>query len=221
MKFNSELKNCPCRVLRLGRLEYGAAYSVQEDLVDKRIKGEIEDTLICLEHEPVFTIGRGGSRENILITEEERIRENIDLWETNRGGALTYHGPGQLVVYPIFDLNCYGRDAHRFIRLLEEVTIRTLTEYEIGACRIQGLTGVWVDQKKVASIGIGVKKWVSFHGLSLNVAPDMKHFSYINPCGLGKGKMTSMKEFSGENISVDEVMEKLIRHFCEVFGLTV
>ena len=218
---NSERKNCQCRVLRLGRLEYGAAYSVQENLVDKRIKREIEDTLICLEHEPVFTIGRGGSSENILITEEERIRENIGLWEINRGGAVTYHGPGQLVVYPIFDLNCYGRDAHRFIRLLEEVTIRTLTEYEIDACRIQGLTGVWVDQKKVASIGIGVRKWVSFHGLSLNVAPDMKHFSYIDPCGLGKEKMTSMKELLRKNISIDEVMEKLIHHFCEVFGLTV
>lgn len=214
-------ENCPCRVLRLGCLEYGAAYSIQKDLVDKRIKGEIEDTLVCLEHEPVFTIGRGGSRENILITDEERIKENIGLWEINRGGAVTYHGPGQVVVYPIFDLNGHGRDVHRFIRLLEEVIIRTLTEYDIDACRIQGLTGVWVDKKKAASIGIGVRKWVSFHGLSLNVAPDMKHFSYINPCGLGKEKMTSMKESSGKNISINEVMEKLIYHFCEVFGLYI
>ena len=208
-----------CQVRQLGLVEYNVAYSIQKELVDKRIRGEIADTLIILEHEPVFTVGRGGSLNNILITEEERIKEKIGLCEVDRGGDVTYHGPGQIVGYPILDLNGYGRDIHKFLRLLEEVIIRALAEYGLNALRLPGLTGVWVGQKKIASIGVGVRKWVSFHGFSLNVAPDMRYFSHINPCGLGDGKMTSMKELLQCDLPLEDVQEKVIKTFSEVFNV--
>jgi lipoate-protein ligase B len=210
-----------CQVIRLGLVDYNAAYSMQKELVAKRIRGEIPDTLILLEHEPVFTIGRSGGLGNILINEEGRLREKIALYEVDRGGDVTYHGPGQLVGYPILDLNGYGRDIHKFLRLLEEVIIRVLDEYGLKALRLQGLTGVWVGQKKIASIGVGVRKWVSFHGFSLNIAPFMRHFSLINPCGLGDGKMTSMKELLGREVSIEDVLEKAVKNFSEVFNVSL
>ncbi len=209
-----------CQVVRLGLVDYEKAYSFQKDLLERRIRGEVPDTLILLEHEPVFTVGRSGSAENILLTDEERIAEGIDLREVDRGGDVTYHGPGQVVAYPVFDLNGYGKDVHRFIRSLEEVIIRVLNGYGLGARRIAGFTGVWVGEKKIASIGIGVRKWVSFHGLSLNVAPEMRHFSFINPCGLDSGKMTSMKELLERDVSVTEVQEAMIEKFGEIFDLS-
>jgi lipoate-protein ligase B len=209
------------QVIRFGLVDYEKAYSFQKDLLERRIRGEVPDTLILLEHEPVFTVGRSGSAENILLTDEERIVEGIDLREVDRGGDVTYHGPGQVVAYPVFDLNGYGRDVHRFIRSLEEVIIRVLDSYDLSARRIAGFTGVWVGEKKIASIGIGVRKWVSFHGLSLNVAPEMRHFSFINPCGLDSGRMTSMKELLERDVSVTEVQEKVIEKFKEVFEVVI
>lgn len=208
------------RVIRPGLVKYEQAYSMQKELLEGRIRGEVPDTLILLEHEPVFTVGRSGSLNNILIDEQERLREKIALFKVNRGGDVTYHGPGQLVGYPIFDLSGYGRDIHKFLRMLEEVIIKVSAEYELRAGRVSGFTGVWVGQKKIASIGIGVRKWVSFHGFSLNVAPDMRHFSLINPCGLGERKMTSMKELLGCELSIEEVQEKAVKNFSEVFQVT-
>jgi lipoate-protein ligase B len=201
-------------------VDYEKAYSFQKDLLERRIRGEVPDTLILLEHEPVFTVGRSGSAENILLTDEERIAEDIDLREVDRGGGVTYHGPGQVVAYPVFDLNGHGKDVHRFIRSLEEVVIGVLNGYGLSARRIAGFTGVWVGEKKIASIGIGVRKWVSFHGLSLNVAPEMRHFSFINPCGLDSGKMTSMKELLERDVSIMEVQEVMIEKFGEIFELS-
>ena len=214
-----ETTKTKCQVMQLGLIEYNAAYSIQKELVAKRIRGEVPDTLILLEHEPVITVGRSGSLNNIHISEETRLKEKIALFKINRGGGVTYHGPGQLVGYPILNLNGYGRDIHKFLRLLEEVIIKVLAEYGLEALRVPGLTGVWVGQKKIASIGVGVRKWVSFHGFSLNVAPDMKHFSYINPCGLDDDRMTSMKELLGREICVDDVREKVVKNFSEVFGV--
>lgn len=205
------------QIMQLGLIDYAGAYSIQKELVDKRLRQEVPDTLILLEHEPVFTIGRGGSVENILVSEERRLKKNISLYEIDRGGDVTYHGPGQLVGYPILDLNGYGRDIHKFIRYIEEVIIRTLVEYSLPACRISGLTGVWVGQKKIASIGIGVRKWVSFHGFSLNVAPEMKYFSFINPCGLKSSEMTSMQELLGDEVFIEDVQEKVVEKFADVF----
>ena len=209
-----------CRVMRLGLIDYGAAYSIQKEVVAKRLRQKVPDTLILLEHEPVLTIGRGGKLHNVLISEEKRLKEDISLYEIDRGGDVTYHGPGQLVGYPILDLNGHGRDIHRFIRLLEEVIIRTLVEYAVEAYRVGGLTGVWVGQKKVASIGVGVRRWVSFHGFSLNVAPDMRYFAFINPCGLESGEMTSMEELLGHKLRVGDVEEKVVRNFSEVFQVS-
>ncbi len=205
------------QVIRLGLVDYNTAYSMQKELVAKRIRGEVPDTLILLEHGPVFTVGRSGSSGSILITEEKCLKEKIAVFKVDRGGDVTYHGPGQLVGYPILDLSGYGKDIHKFLRLLEEVIIRVLAEYGLKALRLSGLTGVWVGQKKIASIGVGVRKWVSFHGFSLNVAPFMRHFSFINPCGLGDGRMTSMKELLGYNLPVEDVREKVVKSFSEVF----
>ncbi len=214
-----EMNEKRCQLRQLGRIEYNSAYSIQEELVTKRLRGQVPDTLILLEHEPVITVGRSGSLNNILITEDERLKEKIALFKINRGGDVTYHGPGQLVGYPILDLNGYGRDIHKFLRLLEEVIIKVLAGYGLKALRLRGLTGVWIGRKKIASIGVGVRKWVSFHGFSLNVAPDMRYFSFINPCGLGDGKMTSMKELLGREVSIAEVREKVVKTFSEVFNV--
>ena len=210
---------CLCRVLQLGRIEYDVAYSIQEKILEKRIRKEIPDTLILLEHEPVFTIGRSGKPDNVLITEEIRSKENIALFNVDRGGDVTYHGPGQIVGYPIFDLNGHGKDVHRFLRSLEDVIIDVLSGYGLEASRVSGFTGVWVGRSKIASIGIGVRKWVSFHGFSLNVAPDMRHFSFINPCGLGDVRMTSMKELLGYGVPVEGVRQKIIDSFGKIFRM--
>ena len=208
-----------CQVIQFGLIEYNNAYSIQKGLVAKRIRGGVPDTLILLEHEHVITVGRGGSLSNVIISEDERLKEKIALFKINRGGDVTYHGPGQIVGYPILDLNGYGRDIHKFLRLLEEVIIKVLAGYGLKALRLRGLTGVWVGRKKIASIGVGVRKWVSFHGFSLNVAPDMRYFSFINPCGLGDGKMTSMKELLLCDLPLEDVQEKVIKNFSEVFNV--
>ncbi len=215
----TEMNEKRCQVIQIGRIEYNNAYSIQKELVAKRISGQIPDTLILLEHEPVITVGRGGSLSNVIISEDERLKEKIALFKINRGGDVTYHGPGQLVGYPILDLNGYGRDIHKFLRLLEEVIIKVLAGYGLKALRLRGLTGVWVGRKKIASIGVGVRKWISFHGFGLNVAPDMRYFSFINPCGLGDGKMTSMKELLLCDLPLEDVQEKVIKNFSEVFNV--
>ena len=210
--------NRRCDVFSLGTLGYRKAWDLQKELVGKRLKKEINDTLLLMEHPSLFTIGRRGSKENLLVADEDLEKKGILVYKVDRGGDITYHGPGQVIGYPILDLNEHGRDVHLMLRNLEEVIIGFLSDYEMEACRIPGYTGVWVGKEKIAAIGIGVSHWITFHGFCLNINPDMNYFSMINPCGIKGRGVTSL-----EKLRVTEDREKierrLVKHFGEVFNL--
>lgn len=210
-----------CQVICLGLRDYLETWSFQGRLQHLRSRGEIPDTLLLLEHPPVFTIGRKGGREDIICAPERLGQEGIKVYEVNRGGGITYHGPGQLVGYPIFDLNRHGRDVHKYVRLLEEVIIRTIGEFDIPGGRIEGLTGVWVSNEKIAAIGISVKNWVTMHGFALNVDPDLNHFSLINPCGITDRGVTSMRKVLKRAVRREEVTGALIENLGAVFNIKI
>jgi lipoate-protein ligase B len=189
--------------------------------VSRRQRGEAPDTLLLVEHPPVFTLGRRAERDNILVP-AERLREmGIEVAEIERGGDVTYHGPGQVVGYPIMDLRGHGRDLGAFLRGLEEVLIRALASYGVSAGRQPPMTGVWVGDEKIAAIGIAVSRWVSYHGFCLNVAPDLGHFALIHPCGIRDRGVTSMEKLMGAGRvpPLGEVEREVARAFGEVFGL--
>jgi lipoic acid synthetase/lipoyl(octanoyl) transferase len=192
------------------------AWKLQQEISSARRSGSGDDTLILLEHEPVYTMGRSGSKDNIKASEETLAAAGIEVIEVDRGGDVTYHGPGQLVGYPVLDLKGYGQDLHRYSWMLEEVIIRTLAEYGISSFRENGLTGVWTKQGKIAAIGIGVRNWVSIHGFSLNINPDMSYFGLINPCGITNRPVAAMRDF-GIDTSLDEIRGKLVQQFAAVF----
>lgn len=205
------------RTLRAGRLSYEAALALQEDLLERRRLDE-EDTLILLEHPPVITFGRRADPAHLLLPEAELVRRGISRAQVGRGGDVTYHGPGQLVGYPIVDLEPLGRDLHRYLRLLETTLVDTLAAFAIPAETIAGKTGVWVKGEKVASIGIGVRRWVAWHGFALNVGTDLSGFAAIVPCGLPGVTMTSMERLLGRAVPMKVVEEQLIRSFAGIFA---
>lgn len=208
------------KAYRLGMVEYQRALDLQLSLIDKRKNEEIEDVLLLLEHPPTFTMGRSGKTENLLKSQEELKRNGIHFEIISRGGDITYHGPGQLVGYPIVDLNKFNRDVHQYLRNIEEVIIRALCDFEIEAERIKGFTGVWVGREKIASIGVGIKNWMTHHGFALNVNTDLSYFDMVIPCGIPGVKMTSMKKFLGmaENIKMAEVETSVVNAFSKVFN---
>jgi len=208
-----------CKVVNLGLVNYEKAYCLQNRLHRFRREGRIDDVLILLEHEPVVTMRRGGKRDNILVSGELLQSKGIRIFEIDRGGDVTLHCPGQLVGYPILDLKIHGKNIHTYLRNLEEVIIRSLKVYGIDGQRIENHTGVWVGEKKIASIGIGIKGWVTFHGFSLNINPDMSYFSLIKPCGLESRTVTSMSEILGGPVEAKDFRQRLIEQFAEVFGL--
>ena len=217
----TSLKN-ECLVLNLGLRDYLEVYNLQKNLVNKRIKNKISDVLIINEHNPVFTIGRKGGKGNILVSKEELKKRGVKIYEIDRGGDIIYHGPGQLVGYPIIDLKSKGKDIHLYLRNLEEVIIRLLKDYGIHSTRIEGYTGVWVENKKIAAIGIGVKHWVSFHGFCLNVNPNLSYFNMINPCGIKDKGITSMARltnFKDNKNKSSQLINSFIKHFGAVFSL--
>lgn len=208
-----------CRVIDLGLKDYKETLELQHQLVEKKHKENLPEILLLVEHNPVITLGRSSHQENILLDKEQLEQLNIQLHYIERGGDVTYHGPGQLVAYPLFDLNHYNQDTHLFLRQLEEVIIKTVESYNLKAERIKGLTGVWVEGKKVASIGVAAKKWITFHGLALNVNTDLKYFSYIHPCGMLDKKVTSIAELLKRKIDFTEVKNRVVENFSEVFNL--
>lgn len=208
-------------VRRLGLVEYEDGLLIQRLIEQERQRGTLPDTLLLLEHPPVITLGRGAAQkisQQILCPPEWLQELGIDVVQTDRGGAVTYHGPGQLVVYPILQLRGAERDVHHYLRLLEEVVIRTLAEFGIEAHREAGRTGVWVRGEKIASIGVHLSRWITRHGLALNVTNDLTPFDLIVPCGLSGVRMTSMERVCGQPVSLPDVEEALITHFCSIFN---
>ena len=175
-----------CQVRELGRMGYGPALELQQELIAARKQGTAPDQLLLLQHPHVITMGRNGHHENLLASAEILERAGISFFPTDRGGDVTYHGPGQLVAYPILDLREWKRDVGAFVRAVEQTVIDTLADYGIAAGRIPKLTGVWVGERKIAAIGVHISRWVTSHGLALNVSTDLNYFQYIVPCGLTK-----------------------------------
>ena len=200
-----------CHVRELGRIGYGPALAVQQELIAARKAGTAPDHLLLLEHDHVITLGRNGKQENLLASDEIMERAGISFFPTDRGGDVTYHGPGQLVAYPIIDLRDWKRDVGAFVRAVEQTIIDTLADYDIEAGRIPKLTGVWVGDRKIAAIGVHISRWVTSHGLALNVSTDMSYFQYIVPCGLTK-PVTSMAQL-GVRATLEEVSRTLAAHF--------
>ncbi len=205
-------------VRRLGRVGYGEAWDLQRERVAARAEGRIGDTLFLLSHPPVVTVGRGGDDRHVVASAERLAELGVDLVETDRGGDVTFHGPGQIVGYPIVDLSARGRDLHRYMRDLEEVLIRTLAAFGLEGARVPGLTGVWVGDAKVAAIGIRVSRWVAHHGFALNVTTDLEWFDLIVPCGIRGRAVTSMAALLGHPVEIAAVEDALEREFRHVFG---
>jgi len=213
----------PLDVRRLGRVPYAEALQLQRALVDERRAGQIPDTLLLVEHPHVLTLGvRGdGGRSHILATADTLTSRGVEIHETGRGGDVTYHGPGQLVGYPIIDLRPDRCDVHRYVRDLEEVLIRTASDYGVVAQRVKGLTGVWVGQEKLAAIGVRIGRWITSHGFALNVTTDLEYFALIVPCGIADRGVTSLERLLGRTVELEDVEDHLIGHFCNVFSLKV
>jgi lipoyl(octanoyl) transferase len=206
-------------VRRLGRMPYGEALALQRALVDERRGGDVADLLLLVEHPHVLTLGvRGdGGRAHILASPEALASRGVEIFETGRGGDVTYHGPGQIVGYPIVDLKPDRCDVHRYVRDLEEVLIRTVADFGIDACRVDGLTGVWVGREKLAAIGVRLSRWITSHGFALNVATDLEYFSLIVPCGIADRGVTSLERLLGRSVDRVAVEDRIVGHFSEVF----
>ena len=200
----------------LGRLGWARAFEIQQELVARRKAGEIADQLLIVEHPHVVTVGRNGHEENLLASPEVLLRTGIDLHRTDRGGDVTYHGPGQIVGYPILDLRDWKRDVGAYVRAIEQMLIDTLADFGISAVREPWLTGVWTQGAKIAAIGVHLSRWVTSHGFALNVTTDLQYFGYIVPCGLTK-PVTSMRQL-GIDASRQDVIGRLRWHFEEIFG---
>jgi len=207
-------------ILNLDTVPYEKAFELQKRLVQMRSREVINDILILLEHPPVFTVTRKATLNNVLASPDELKEKGISVCKTNRGGDITYHGPGQLVGYPIMDLKDYGKDLHKYIRTIEEMIINVLMDYSISAHRDKIHPGVWVGNEKIAAIGIAVKSsWITMHGFALNINPDLNHYALIVPCGISDRGVTSLSKLLGKPISQKEVRHKLIQHYQDVFNL--
>jgi lipoyl(octanoyl) transferase len=209
----------PLEVRRLGLVAYGEALALQRALVEERKADRIPDTLLLLQHPPVITLGvKGdGGRTNIVATPERLAELGIDVRETGRGGDVTYHGPGQIVGYPIIDLRPDRCDVHRYVRDVEEMMIRVCADWNVTAERISGLTGAWVNANKIGAIGVRISRWVTSHGFAFNVATNLDHFGLIVPCGIADRGVTSLERASDRPVRMEDVESAVVRHFVDVF----
>ena len=205
------------RFVDLGCISFEAALNKQEETVELVADGLVEDTVFLLEHPHVFTCGRGGDAGN-LLTEVDWNQNPIELVRINRGGDVTYHGPGQLVGYPHLDLKQRKRDVHRYLRDLEQTLMATAARFGVPSFRREGLTGVWTDRGKLASIGVGVRRWVTMHGFALNVSTDLRYFELINPCGMPGCPMVSLASLTGREIQMAAVKQVFSEEFRKVFS---
>lgn len=230
----------PVRFRDLGRIDYQEAWDFQKELLEEAIRRkttnkevpekeqrDTEDHLLFCEHPPVYTLGKSGSRNHILISDADMKERGIAFYHIDRGGDITFHGPGQLVAYPVIDLDHYFTDIGRYLRTLEEAVIRTLREYGIEGERMDGATGVWLDSddprkaRKICAMGIKCSRWVTMHGIALNVNNDLSYFEHIVPCGIPDKKVTSLSREKGKAIPMEEVKEKLKGYLAELFGMDI
>jgi lipoyl(octanoyl) transferase len=207
------------QIRRLGRVAYGDALDLQKRLVEQRKAGEIPDQLLLLEHPPVITLGvkTRDDRSHVVATPERLDHEGVEVFVSGRGGDVTYHGPGQLVGYPILDLRPDRCDVHRYVRDLEEVLIRAVAGFGIDSHRLPGLTGTWVGHEKLAAIGVRIARWVTSHGFALNVSTNLEHFGLIVPCGIADKGVTSLDKLSGRPIAMNDVENAVVEAFSLVF----
>ncbi len=231
------MSNRAVTIRRLGLINYKEAWDLQEkifkELVDLKIKNRNENTsvlplnqLLVCEHPHVFTLGKSGKEDHLLLDKKGLKDNEADYYKINRGGDITYHGPGQLVVYPIFDLEQFFTDIHKYMRFLEEAVILTLSEYGIHGERMEGQTGVWLGvgspvARKICAMGVKSSRWITMHGLGFNVNSDLKYFDYIVPCGISDKSVTSMQYELGRKIDMDELSEKLLVHLSNLFDFTI
>ena len=211
----------PLLVRHLGRLPYAEGLRLQEALVAERQAHRTVDVLLLLEHDPVFTTGRNANSENMTTTPDALRAKGFEVFETGRGGDVTFHGPGQVVGYPILELPPERRDVHRYVRDLEEVMIRACADFGVTAGRVSGLTGVWVGEEKIGAIGVRIARWVTSHGFALNVANDLEPFGLVVPCGIRDRGVTSLQKVLGHPVNVDAVKRRLALHVAEVFDLEI
>lgn len=207
-------------IYELGTVPYEKALQYQENLLARRIAEEVPDSLILLEHPPTITTGRKGNTEHLLVREEHLRKHGISFVHASRGGDITFHGPGQIVGYPILNLKDHSMDIRRHMRMMEEMIIGTLGDFSIEGRRIDGVTGVWVKRNKIASIGIAIRKWVTYHGFALNVSTNLDYFDLILSCGITDVRITSMGSWlgNGRSVEMDDVTRSVIRNFMGVFG---
>ena len=225
-----------CQIVELGLIGYADAYALQKRVVAARKADAIGDVLLLCEHTPVITQGRNGKREHLLVSENVLRQRNVEFYETSRGGDVTYHGPGQLVGYPILQLGAVRKDVVWYVRMLEEVMIRTSGEFGICAVRESGKTGIWVGNEekgftqsahrkegggaeKLGAIGVHISRWVTSHGFAYNVATDLRNFDLIVPCGIAGRKATSLEKLLERAVKLSDVTPKIVQHFGDVFGL--
>ena len=204
-------------IIDLGLMDYQKAWDLQHHLWSRRVEDELPDILLLLEHPHVITLGRRGNRSHLVATSEVLEGMKIPIFHVERGGDVTYHGPGQMVVYPILNLKEYGYRVVRYVDQLEEVVLRVLRDFGIEGRRDPSNRGVWVYEEKIASVGVAIKRRVSLHGIALNYETDLKYFDLINPCGLEGKKVTSMAEILGTEISRSRLLERVVLHFKEIF----
>jgi lipoyl(octanoyl) transferase len=222
-----------CLIVDLGLIGYAEAFELQKRIVAARKADAIGDVLLLCEHPHVITLGRSGKRENLLASERVLAQKGVEFHATNRGGDITYHGPGQIVGYPVIQLAAIRRDVVRYVRMLEEVMIRTCGDFGITARREEGKTGAWIDPQKkdlpqssqssesaekIAAIGVHISRWVTSHGFAFNVATDLRYFELIVPCGIAERKATSLEKILGRAVKRNEAATKIVEHFGEVFG---
>jgi lipoyl(octanoyl) transferase len=213
----------PCELIDLGLIGYAEAWALQKRLVTARKAGAIENVVLLCEHPHVITQGRNGKRENLLASENVLRQKGVEFHATDRGGDITYHGPGQIVGYPILNLAAIRRDVVWYVRMLEEAMIRATAEFGIAAVRVPGKTGIWVQrgatEEKLAAIGVHLSRWVTSHGFAYNLSTDLRYFDLIVPCGIADRKPTSLEKLLGHSVKRDEVAPRIAKYFGEVFGL--
>lgn len=208
----------PLEVVRLGRIRYAAAMELMEARVTARMADEVPDTLYLLEHEPVLTLGRRAQPENILVSPERLAQLGVELYDAGRGGDVTYHGPGQIVGYPVLKLSPNRKDVRKYVANLEEVMIRVCASYGVAAGRTEGLIGCWIEQsRKIGAIGVRISRWVTSHGFALNVASALDAFSLIVPCGITDKAVTSLSQEVGRTVTVEAVLDQVEDCFHQVF----